>query len=67
MLIARLARMFSPPLSLHTWPNRENILRWSWAGRGRQPASRNNTGAGVAELSYKVEYAKFEFLILTKC
>ena len=48
MLVACFAKMLSPSLSLQSWPNRENILRCSWAWKGRQPANRNTTGAGVA-------------------
>jgi hypothetical protein len=42
-----LARMLSPLLSLQSWPNKENILRCSWACMGRHPARRKTTGAGV--------------------
>ena len=46
--LALIARMLSPSLSLQSWPNMENILKCSWAGRGRHPANMKTTGAGVA-------------------
>ena len=48
MIAALLAKILSPSFSRQSCPNKENILRWSWAGRGRQPAMKNTTGAGVA-------------------
>ena len=38
ILEACLARILSQPLTLHSCPKREKILRWSWARMGRQPA-----------------------------
>jgi hypothetical protein len=52
-LRAGKAKMLSSPLSLHSCPIKDMILRWSCAGNARLPARKSKTGAGVAWWSFK--------------